>query len=140
MSLKEFSGPQIKRFRTILLKQMKKIYHWNVWALAYAAQNGCSDDAFEEFRNWLILQGREACEKAIEDPFLVVNIVPEGLGTVASSLLTVPEAAYELRTGRSLIPKELNYGEPKGKRWEEDQFPQLFPELWNYYESARAGN
>ena len=58
--LKAFKATEIKRFGAIYAGLMKHLYHWNVWALAYAARDGCSDGAFKEFRNWLILQGDPA--------------------------------------------------------------------------------
>ena len=58
--MRAFGAAQIKRFGSLYAKLMRKLYHWDVWALAYAARDGCSDAAFEEFRTWLILQGDPA--------------------------------------------------------------------------------
>ena len=136
-ALKEYAGPQIKKFNSILKKMMQKLYHWNVWALAYAAQDGCSDDAFEEFRAWAILQGRELCEIAIIDPTKVAERVPSGFETAAGFLLEMPSAAYELRTGKPLIFSEPGYSEPKGKPWEEEMFSSRYPQLSEHYERIR---
>lgn len=40
----------------------------SLWAAAYLLNGGCSDDAFDYFRGWLIAQGREAFESAVADP------------------------------------------------------------------------
>jgi hypothetical protein len=68
-SLRAFRAAEIKRFGSYYAKLMKQLYHWNTWALAYAARGGCSDGAFEEFRAWLILQGDPAlCALSVTDP------------------------------------------------------------------------
>jgi hypothetical protein len=40
----------------------------SLWAAAYVINGGCSDDGFDYFRGWLILQGREPFEQALRDP------------------------------------------------------------------------
>jgi hypothetical protein len=40
---------------------------------------GCSDDGFEYFRAWLLAQGRDTFEKALEDPDTLAALEdPEG--------------------------------------------------------------
>lgn len=41
---------------------------WDLWGAAYLVNGGCSDDGFDEFRNWLILQGRDVFDAAVADP------------------------------------------------------------------------
>ncbi|MFC4065858.1 DUF4240 domain-containing protein [Actinoplanes subglobosus] len=43
-------------------------YDWNLWAAAYLMKGGCSDDAFDYFRGWLVVQGRTVWERALQDP------------------------------------------------------------------------
>jgi hypothetical protein len=138
--LKEFSGPQIRSFQKILYRKMRETYHWNVWALAYLAQNGCSDDAFEEFRPWLILQGEDTVTKAIKDPSLVLEVVPEGLETSAGALLSAASIAFELRTGKPLVVEEKLESEPHGQSWEEEELLERFPEVYAHYEGIRSSN
>jgi Protein of unknown function (DUF4240) len=35
-------------------------YDWNLWGAVYLMQGGCSDDAFDYFRGWLVMQGRSS--------------------------------------------------------------------------------
>lgn len=44
-----------------------KLYRQDLWAAAYIVRGGCSDDSFEYFRNWLILQGRQAVYNALQN-------------------------------------------------------------------------
>jgi hypothetical protein len=43
-------------------------YDWNLWGAAYLMKGGCSDDAFDYFRAWLVAQGRGTWERALRDP------------------------------------------------------------------------
>ncbi|MEU6802989.1 DUF4240 domain-containing protein [Streptomyces neyagawaensis] len=43
-------------------------YRAPLWAAAYTINGGCSDDGFDYFRGWLVLQGREVFERAVTDP------------------------------------------------------------------------
>ncbi|SDS81889.1 DUF4240 domain-containing protein [Actinoplanes derwentensis] len=43
-------------------------YDGNLWGAAYLMKGGCSDDAFDYFRGWLVTQGRRTWERALQDP------------------------------------------------------------------------
>ena len=43
-------------------------YNWNLWGAAYLINGGCSDDGFDYFRDWLLLQGRKVYEGALKNP------------------------------------------------------------------------
>ncbi|MFD9127647.1 DUF4240 domain-containing protein [Kitasatospora sp. NPDC059571] len=47
---------------------MADSYRAELWAAAYLVNGGCSDDGFEYFRGWLVLQGREVFERAVAEP------------------------------------------------------------------------
>lgn len=50
-------------------------YRWDIWGAAYLINGGCSDDGFEYFRPWLVLQGRKVYESAVENPDSLADIV-----------------------------------------------------------------
>ncbi|MFE7409160.1 DUF4240 domain-containing protein [Streptomyces laurentii] len=52
----------------VLRDLMVDSYTNPLWAAAYLAHGGCSDDGFDYFRGWLIAQGREAFERVVADP------------------------------------------------------------------------
>ncbi|MFE6787867.1 DUF4240 domain-containing protein [Streptomyces sp. NPDC057680] len=52
----------------VLWDLMVDSYTNPLWAAAYIANGGCSDDGFDYFRGWLITQGREVFERAVADP------------------------------------------------------------------------
>ncbi len=45
-----------------------KAYLRDLWGAAYLINGGCSDDGFEYFRSWLLMQGRAAFEAALDNP------------------------------------------------------------------------
>ena len=112
---------------------MLQAYHWDLWALAFIAQDGCSDDAFEAFRAWLILQKRECFELALQDIQLVVDRVPAGLETQAEGLLSVAAIAYEARAGKPPVPLKTGALRLQGKPWEEEDIDRRYPELCRAY-------
>ncbi len=46
----------------------RRAYRTDLWGAAYLVNGGCSDDGFQYFRWWLVLQGRAVYEAAIADP------------------------------------------------------------------------
>jgi hypothetical protein len=53
-------------------------YRINLWAAAYHVNGGCSDDGFDYFRNWLILQGRDVFTAAVADPNTLADVCKDG--------------------------------------------------------------
>lgn len=131
--LERFKGPAIREFQKILWEKMEDAYRWEIWALAYAAQGGCSDDAFEGFRAWLILQGQQVFEGSLVDVLKVMKKVPAGLSTKAEPLLSAAPIAYVSRTGKSMSPVFPKRHEIKGKPWNEETFAKEHPDIAKHY-------
>ena len=133
-SVRAFRGAEIKRFGSFYAKNMRKLYHWNVWALAYAARGGCSDAAFEEFRTWLILHGDPAfVARATTDPTRAAERVPHEPDLPDGTCLPMIDEAYLLRTGSTLELPSIDLARPKGKEWTEDAFATIDPQLAGHF-------
>ena len=52
-----------------------RAYRQDLWGAAYLVNGGCSDDGFQYFRWWLILQGRAAFDAALADPDSLVEVL-----------------------------------------------------------------
>ncbi|MBM3979906.1 MAG: DUF4240 domain-containing protein [Planctomycetes bacterium] len=52
-----------------------RAYTWALWGAAYIVQGGCSDDGFDYFRGWLLLQGRKAYAAALRNPDSLAGVV-----------------------------------------------------------------
>jgi hypothetical protein len=62
------SRDDIFAFDRIFRELMAESYRTPLWGAAYTINGGCSDDAFDYFRGWLIGQGRATFESAVADP------------------------------------------------------------------------
>ena len=132
--LVRFDPREIKRFATLYGKYMKQLYHWNAWALAYAARGGCSDDSFMEFRTWLILQGDPILlDQAVKDRTAAAPRVPRDPEMPEGSLLPLVDEVYLARSGTTFEWPTIDLEAPKGREWPEDELDTRFPELARHY-------
>ncbi|WP_369902133.1 DUF4240 domain-containing protein [Bacillus manliponensis] len=145
---------EIIEFDFILQTYHHNSYSSHLWAAAYIIMGGCSDDSFDYFRAWLIVQGKDVFEAAIEDPetliptlkFIEEDDVPE-----LEDLLFVAAGAYEEKTGKDFDEydelyhqiKEGPYDFPNIEfDWDDDDDEGLknkFPKLWGLYGEEPLG-
>ena len=52
-----------------------RAYRRDLWGAAYLINGGCSDDGFQYFRWWLILQGRDVYDAALADPDSLAEVL-----------------------------------------------------------------
>lgn len=119
---------------------MDALFRWDLWGAAYLAFGGCSDDAFEYFRAWLIGQGPDLWEEARADPErMFIGLlagssdpdmrwselgIPDG-----EALLYAGGTAYQELTGDWPRHATDRPTEPGGVEWDEDELPGLMPGL-----------
>lgn len=132
--LENLEPNEIIRFQEFLDEKLCDAYTWDVWALAYIAQDGCSDDEFEYFRAWLILQGRTLFKSTVEDIHNVLDDIPAGLGTRAEGFLNLTGSIYQSQTGKNLPAGKQSPCDLKGTAWKEEKLGILYPKLWEHYE------
>ena len=96
---------ELRSFDRIFWELMDESYRADLWGAAYLIKGGCSDDSFDYFRAWLIMQG--------ERPFTEALRNPDGLAPRArrgqevgdefefEDILSIAGAIYEAQTGRS---------------------------------------
>lgn len=102
-------------------------YRNDIWALAYVLHDGCSDDGFDDFRNWMILQGQATFEGILANPdgFDPQRIKGADTGA-AGGLMSAFENAYSARAGKPLI---LPRRKPPKIKLDEDRFATLVPQV-----------
>ncbi len=76
--LAKLSAEDIVDFQHWWDLMMTEAYHRDLWAAAYYANGGCSDDGFEYFRSWLVQQGRDVFHAVVADPNALVDVVADG--------------------------------------------------------------
>lgn len=133
-------------FRLQTDKLLYETYNSEMWCAGYIMNGGCSDDAFEYFRNWVISRGKDIYYKAKEDPDYLINEVVEGAEFYDfESFWYVALNAFQKKTGKDLYDfidydnfklREGNYPQFEFT-WEEDNpesmkkiCPRLFEKMW----------
>lgn len=116
-------------------------YKSDLWAAAYIIQGGCSDDMFDYFRAWLIAQGKDVFENAMENPETLTRVisVEEAEEIDAECILYVADEAYQRKTGNNMeefldlqgfvkFPElEFDWNE------EDDSLKKKFPRLYKKF-------
>lgn len=85
LQLEKLSNDELEAFNEIWHAKMRAAYTWDLWAAGFVVIGGCSDDAFTEFRNWIISEGREVFAAAVSDPDSLAVLVEFPLRTERST-------------------------------------------------------
>jgi hypothetical protein len=128
--LTELEPQEIIDFDRHLRQRRAEAYRWDMWAVAYIINGGCSDDGFEYFRGWLIAQGKEYFEATLNDPEHAADRISPGDEAECESILYVASEAYAKRTGEVMPAQEfVTPTAPTGQEWGEDEVERLYPKL-----------
>jgi hypothetical protein len=129
--LKMIAAEEIVEFQCCFEECVRDAFRWDLWAVAWIVNGGCSDDGFDYFLGWLIAQGREYYHAALADPETAARRVKPGEFAECSDMWSLARRAYEARTGKGdfyeqlpNIPRTI-----QGKRWSEEEVGGLFPDL-----------
>ena len=66
--VERLTADEILAFADVAGAVARDAYAWPVWGAAYLVEGGCSDDAFMDFRDGLVLAGRATFERTLADP------------------------------------------------------------------------
>jgi Protein of unknown function (DUF4240) len=127
---------EIVSFRDHFRDLMDEAYSWDLWGAAYLIGEGCSDDAFVDFRAWLISMGREVFEQALQNPetLLGPSMAPGVEDIFFEGFAYVADRVYEKRARKRMPDREPGHlGDPKGQPWEEEDLEERFPALWKKF-------
>jgi hypothetical protein len=109
---------------------MSDSYRRPLWAAAYLINGGCSDDGFEYFRGWLLMQGREVFERGVIEPDALADLPAVRAAAAGDSELECEEAldivwqAYLAATGEQLPDDVVT-----------PRYPELEP-AWDFDDDA----
>lgn len=87
---------------------MAESYTTRLWGAAYEINGGCSDDLFDYFRGWLILQGRDTFARVVSDPDNLADVAgiqraaAQGEDVECETALSIAWTAYKTATGREM--------------------------------------
>lgn len=124
--LAELPPGEIIAAQQVLWDLMADSYSNPLWAAAYVINGGCSDDGFDYFRGWLIVQGREVFESTTADPDLLA-----GLPTVRSAATDGRDLGCEVTLSIAWDAHIRATGEPLPDHAWSIRYPDLDP-AWDF--------
>jgi hypothetical protein len=124
-----FKSAAIRKFDQILRQMDNAAYRHDIWALAYLLRGGCSDDSFDAFRGWLILQGRRVFEATLANPDDFDVSLHHGESGGMDTLRDAAPTAYEWREAKAMKPVKAPLLELKGLEIEEEAFASALPKV-----------
>jgi len=143
--LEGLSASDVVAFRNAFEAQLARAYTWDLWAAAYIAHGGASDDGFEYFRRWMVSRGRTVFERLLARPDDLPDLLVAGFDGVLEfeEILYVTDEVWAGKTGQDGgempgDPASMTLGrEPRGEPFQEDpqHLAQRLPKTW-----ARFGN
>ena len=112
-------------------------YRQELWAAAWIAGGGASEEDFSDFRDWLVTLGREAFEAAVHhsekildhaDPAELREPFDPDVGRVAAEV-------YEELTGEPIPTAALrpHPRHPGGRPWRPEDLARRYPKLAEHY-------
>lgn len=99
---------EIVAAQQVLCDLLADSYRNPLWAAAYILNGGCSDDGFDYFRGWLVVQGREVFERAVRDPDSLADLPAisaasvDGTGFDCGMTLGIAWNAHVAATGEEM--------------------------------------
>jgi hypothetical protein len=129
--LKTLESDDIIGFAQNMSDVLDETYRWDLWAVGFIVNGGCSDDGFEYFRAWLVAQGSERFEAALTNP-AVIGQWAQPYENECEDLMSAGWDAFHAKYG-SGFPDGAITGkrpaDPTGDSWEEDELEKIYPEL-----------
>jgi hypothetical protein len=136
---------EIILFQEIFNGLKDRAYIGSLWDAATVIKNGCGDDDFQEFREWLVGRGKEVYENAIKDPETLADAL-ETRDSIFPTLLAPAMDAYEKITGKDMPPSPREWARLQGQTTinldtEESEliaeistrFPKLTAKFWEWW-------
>lgn len=131
-----FRPGQIVAYARCFEKAMSALNHHDAWALAHVSQGGCGDDAFDDFRAWVVSRGRVVFEAVLAMDIPTLRPVFDEEPAMLEGMLYVAGRAYEETAGEPLPPIRAGATKPKGKAWREEDLPRRYPTLCAAFDHA----
>jgi hypothetical protein len=105
---------------------------WELWGAIYIINGGCGDDSFNDFREWVIGQGKDFYYRTVNNPETLSEIKAEEFEDVDwEGLGYIPGAVFQELTGQEMPYPYHEQLVTTGVEWEEgsDDLERMFPKL-----------
>lgn len=123
------SEEEIIQFDRTFSLLIAKSYNFKLWEPVYSLNGGCSDDAFEHFRSWLLSQGRNKFYWTIKYPRLLFLIGVKELIENYEGIAYCAYNAYSEKTSKEIPQnKDIEFADG-GQMFKEGEAFLRYPEL-----------
>jgi Protein of unknown function (DUF4240) len=137
-ALSRLSLESVLGFGGALTRALNKSYTANLWGAAFILKGGCSDDAFDYFRAWLISQGRKVFEQMVANPdALAAYLEPlDECFLENEDLLAAALVEYQRRTGsyNGYVTDHVWDDTTMGEEWDyedDDEAERRLPDVFD---------
>jgi hypothetical protein len=112
-TLSQLSVEELQEFNNCFYRMMARAYRADLWEAVWILECGCSDDSFEDFREWLIGQGQAVFEKTLSDPDNLADFVSKEMaGAIYEcNMSSILDEAYAAITNSDAPIDFLGYPE-----------------------------
>jgi hypothetical protein len=140
IGLSELLEDELVGFNRTYLAYLDKAYTWDLWAAAYIINEGCSDDCFDYFRDWLISQGEIVYNNALENPETLI-LIAKPSDTGFEEFRYIMSEVYQKRFAKEMPDIEsAQVVEVQGEEWDEDDLANKYPKLTEWIKSSAPEN
>lgn len=129
--LRKLPAEQVLQAHRAFESEMIRSYSWKLWGAAYVINGGCSDDGFDYFRAWLLMQGQAVFEAALRDPDTLAKLSNIPSPAELEEALSVTYDAYVALTGKE-PPSQRADMPDLGQDWDFDdpsEMQRRYPKL-----------
>jgi hypothetical protein len=144
------SNAELPGFRDAFQRQLQRAYVWDLWAVAFIAHGGASDDGFEYFRRWMVAQGQAIFERLLANPDDLAEVAPRDSREPLEfeEFASLADRIWAERTGTEMPPPDtgltsldLMVAEPAGERFDDNPaaLAARFPKTWARFGEAPLG-
>lgn len=127
-------GPDaIHAFDAMLTRKLDELRAWDLWAFAHIARGGCSDDAFDYFRAWIVAGGKARFKAALDGPDDLLDHCDDSWDLQCEELLGTAAEACRLCPGAAHAPAPSTPRPMQGRPFTEDELPTRLPAVYARY-------
>ena len=110
--------------------ELVRLNRWELWGAGFVLAGGMGDDSFHYFRAWLVGKGRDAVDRALDDPDSLVEILADADVEAGYDNEPLEYVAGDVIDDRGIEPSEEELhadDDPEGEPFDEDAVDERYP-------------
>ena len=133
--LEKFDSQHLILFHLRFSELRLQAYQWNTWLAYETIIKETNEDDFYNFREWIIMQGKNNYYSILENPDLLVNAKKEDIIIAIEILETIGYLPKKILEAKGIIHSIHFQSEIPGDDWADQNIlaKDLLPNLWRKY-------